>query len=325
MTEAIFCPFCHRLQCGQARCVDGEVGADADGGEPGGGLTITVWPSLFEPRGRRVRTSWAALANRTENPVNYDTNDNLPRWSSATFANNYRLLANVEHVAAVVLDLDQGAPGQQVVDAFGGFMGFLHTTKRSTLEHPRWRLVLPLSRLVVAGEYVRVWRATAVRAEKAGIVPDYQAADASHAWAVPARYAGVTYQYIPLYGVLFDVAAALALIPPSAPLPLDLPSGPLPLGLASRVRRASRYIAAMPPAISGSGGHVACFRVALALVQGFALPHEVALRLLVQEYNPRCQPAWSSHELRHKIASAALRGRRPTGWLGQATGTRRRA
>ena len=38
-------------------------------------------------------------------------------------------------------------------------------------------------------------------------------------------------------------------------------------------RRASAYIAKMPPAISGSGGHMATWQVALVLAKGFGLPN----------------------------------------------------
>ena len=57
----------------------------------------------------------------------------------------------------------------------------------------------------------------------------------------------------------------------------------------------------MPPAISGSGGHDALFRVACVLTNGFALSDEQAWSIL-QEYNARCQPPWSQRELPHKLS-----------------------
>lgn len=79
------------------------------------------------------------------------------------------------------------------------------------------------------------------------------------------------------------------------------------------LRRASRYLAALPPSISGSNGHAACFRAALALAKGFALHPDDALRLLATEFNPRCAPPWSEAELRHKIRSA-MASRAQTGY-----------
>jgi hypothetical protein len=67
--------------------------------------------------------------------------------------------------------------------------------------------------------------------------------------------------------------------------------------------RARAFLAAIPGAISGAGGHNQTFAVACALVHGFALPEHEALTLLL-EYNQRCQPPWSERELQHKIKSA---------------------
>jgi hypothetical protein len=69
----------------------------------------------------------------------------------------------------------------------------------------------------------------------------------------------------------------------------------------------------MPAAVSGSGGHVATFRAAVVLVRGFELPPGDALRLLVEDYNPRCAPPWTPYELRHKVTQALRRSRMPFG------------
>jgi hypothetical protein len=68
----------------------------------------------------------------------------------------------------------------------------------------------------------------------------------------------------------------------------------------SCLRRARSYVAAMEPAISGSHGHVATFKVAVALRHGFGLTTSEAWPLMV-EYSGRCVPPWSDMELRHKL------------------------
>lgn len=85
---------------------------------------------------------------------------------------------------------------------------------------------------------------------------------------------------------------------PAAPPPAR------PLPAADVERRASEYLAAMPHAIEKQDGHGATFAAASALVHGFALPPEVALAMLLNEYNPRCEPPWSYRELSHKVQSA---------------------
>lgn len=67
--------------------------------------------------------------------------------------------------------------------------------------------------------------------------------------------------------------------------------------------RITRYIAKCPPAVSGSDGHGTTFKVAVALVHGFALDADVALRWMLI-YNDGCMPPWKPRELRHKVAQA---------------------
>lgn len=72
----------------------------------------------------------------------------------------------------------------------------------------------------------------------------------------------------------------------------------------SPIERAAAYVAKMPQAVSGSGGHNRTFAVACALVKGFDLTVDQA-RSILMEYNRRCDPPWSEAELEHKLVSAA--------------------
>ena len=69
--------------------------------------------------------------------------------------------------------------------------------------------------------------------------------------------------------------------------------------------RARSYLAALPPAVSGQGGHAALWTAALALVRGFNLEEDAALNLLRGDFNRRCSPPWSDRELLHKVSGAA--------------------
>lgn len=81
------------------------------------------------------------------------------------------------------------------------------------------------------------------------------------------------------------------------------------------IERARRYVAAMPPAISGSGGHDATFAAACALIKGFGLSVAEA-RPLLEEYNRRCDPAWTERELEHKLTQAdTTNDAEPRGYL----------
>jgi len=70
----------------------------------------------------------------------------------------------------------------------------------------------------------------------------------------------------------------------------------------NHLERVRAYIAKMPGAISGAGGHDQTFAVACALVK-FGLSPDDAWPLLL-EYNQRCQPQWNERELRHKLDDA---------------------
>ena len=68
--------------------------------------------------------------------------------------------------------------------------------------------------------------------------------------------------------------------------------------------RIAKYLANIPPAIAGSGGHNQTFSVACSLCNGWNLSGEDTLAWL-KVYNERCEPKWSDKELVHKAASAA--------------------
>lgn len=81
-------------------------------------------------------------------------------------------------------------------------------------------------------------------------------------------------------------------------------------------RRALAYLERLPGAVSGQGGHSATYSAAVALVHGFGLGPERALKILLQHYNPRCQPPWTEKELAHKVEDAATKPHeRPYRWL----------
>jgi hypothetical protein len=84
------------------------------------------------------------------------------------------------------------------------------------------------------------------------------------------------------------------------------------------LERARRYLAAVPPAISGQHGDVHTFRVCCRLVRGFALDDANALDIL-SAWNARCQPPWSDRELADKVRRARLYGREPIGGLCEST------
>lgn len=69
------------------------------------------------------------------------------------------------------------------------------------------------------------------------------------------------------------------------------------------VYRAREYMKCVPGAISGSGGHACTMKAAGILCQRFGLSLDQAFPIML-EWNDRCVPPWTPHELKHKLESA---------------------
>jgi hypothetical protein len=78
--------------------------------------------------------------------------------------------------------------------------------------------------------------------------------------------------------------------------------------------RARAFLQRVDPAVAGQRGDLLTFRVCCRIVRGFDLSDDEALRVL-SEWNARCEPPWSEHELRQKIINARRYGREPLGGL----------
>lgn len=70
--------------------------------------------------------------------------------------------------------------------------------------------------------------------------------------------------------------------------------------------RARAYLAKLPPAIAGQGGHAATFAAACRLVE-FGIGADTAFELLREWNGTHCQPPWTERDLRHKLADAYRR------------------
>jgi hypothetical protein len=279
-------------------------------------IALTYFAGLYEPKGKRRSATWRALCAWLSNPVIAPAKEEAPGFSVATYADDYRKLANVEQVYAIGLDIDEDLSLEDLRQKFATSSAFVHTTWSSTIDAPRCRVFLELSRPVSAEEYRRVYTAVCAIAESDGLVIDRQASDPSRFWFRPSvREVGCSYIYWLCEGAPIDVEAALRAVPP--PVAFEAPPR-APLAAPDRARayeRASKYLAKCEPAIQGSGGSNATLKAAICMTRGFALEPADAFDLMAREYNPRCQPPWSEQELRRKVEHASGMAHFPLGDL----------
>jgi DNA primase RepB-like protein len=174
------------------------------------------------------------------------------------------------------------------------------------------------------------WRATGFTKSAAEQLQKYLARElgadpAATPCSQTTRLAGfLNYKYAPpvLVRAKYSRTAQVYTPPdfPTAPAKAPRPATSVtsaPRQSANVVDRARRYLAALPPAVSGDHGDVTTFRACCRLVRGFMLSDADALALL-HEWNARCEPPWSERELIDKIRRARRYGREPLGGLLEA-------
>lgn len=89
----------------------------------------------------------------------------------------------------------------------------------------------------------------------------------------------------------------------------------------ARLERATAYVAACDPGVSGQGGHETTFKTFVKVIRGFsrdevdAKSWEPAWRELLRGYNARCEPPWSVNEFEHKVKQAIDRSSQGWGFL----------
>ncbi len=79
------------------------------------------------------------------------------------------------------------------------------------------------------------------------------------------------------------------------------------------IEKAEKYISHIEPSIQHSGGRQQALKVSLALIKGFSLSEAQAL-VLFQNWNGRCVPPWSDHDLTRFLRDAAKTSK-PDGYL----------
>lgn len=261
---------------------------------------LTQWQNLRTTEGESIHTTWEEWFSTLAEAPKFRGDLAHPGWSAAAVEPCVRNAANVVGLSALVLDYDSGTTLDEAAALWGEHFGFIHTSRKHKPDAPRFRVILPLTRVVTPDDYAVIWRWAQRVATGANQRIDPATKDPARFWYLPGIASGGVYETRRLGGEPVDpdpIVQAHRYAENERTAPASQPSGDLE-------KRASRYLARLPEAISGSGGHQALWAAALALVRGFRIPAGRALTMLRDEYNPRCKPAWSERELLHKVSDA---------------------
>lgn len=288
----------------------------------------TTWASVKDPSGNSITGTWESLVLTLSawSCERYPTKAACPGWAPVRFDLGRRHDDAVECIYALTLDCDDHGDWTRTLAELRdrGIAYLAHRSPSHGIDGCKWRLVLPLAQ-TVSGEHIETWRewytaARVVLGAVGGCWYDPSCSNPSRLWYPPVAIGKAPDREV----LSFDGAAIdLALIAEAVESISTTTHIPLPLGqrvrtaeaargqrmqvVASPVERAERWLACVEPAIEGQGGDRATFRVACAMVRDFDLSDADALSLL-ERWNSRCSPPWSSAQLAQKIANARKYG-----------------
>ncbi len=92
----------------------------------------------------------------------------------------------------------------------------------------------------------------------------------------------------------------------------SIDDGPRPEETPELVAQAIAHVALMPPSVHAPG-NTAMWNATLALTRGFALGEETTLKILRENFNPRCVPPWEDDKLVHKASEGTHSATGPRG------------
>ncbi len=150
-------------------------------------MEISVFVSDKCTTAVRKDLTWEELCSSLSKPLPADVpKSRLPMWSPAVFEGDQRAAANVARVSCLVYDVDEDPvpSAAQICQALGTARWFAHSSSSATLNHPRWRLVIELSRPVTREEHAKLWSAVA---KQLGFSVGAASKDSSRAWYAPRR------------------------------------------------------------------------------------------------------------------------------------------
>jgi len=171
---------------------------------PPGRCAITTWPNLPSTDGTAIETTWEEFFASLDHAPRFAGDMHHPGWSAAIFEPVVRAKQNVVGLSALVLDYDGGSRIEDAAAHWAEWFGVIHTTRKHKPDAHRFRVILPLTRIVTAEEYEILWRWAESIAAAAGHTIDPATKDASRFWFMPGPQRGGTYELHRLHGHAVD-------------------------------------------------------------------------------------------------------------------------
>ena len=171
---------------------------------------ITLFSSLTNTVGAEAMVSWHELGERLRSPSSRTDEHQLTGWSPARFRDGTRLNANVVELAALCMDVDDGALSfDRLASALAPYRAYVHSTRRATAAVPRWRLVVATSRCIRRDEYALVWQFAREKLAAHSVIVDENTKDEARFWFLPVEPCEGPFVFEALEGEPLDVDAAL--------------------------------------------------------------------------------------------------------------------
>lgn len=126
-------------------------------------LAFSLFKGAKDVTPKAADADWPTLVTRLQTldvrGVEPQEGKDGPGFSFASYDPPRRSNDNVVRLSALVLDIDNGAAYGDVKGGIAHLEHVAYSTHRSTTEHPKFRLVFPLTRGVSANEWPKVWQA----------------------------------------------------------------------------------------------------------------------------------------------------------------------
>jgi hypothetical protein len=132
------------------------------------GAELAKVRAAAQARGGDVASAVQTAADALIVHARKDAKRDLRIWAPALYRTDGRRGTDgVIALGCLVLDYDAGVSIDDAASTWEGWLHLIHTTWSHTDEHPRFRVVLPLARTVLAEDWAPVWSWASARADDA--------------------------------------------------------------------------------------------------------------------------------------------------------------